>query len=73
MIVLLRFVSIVFFIIALVRIWRYLVKHKVALSGDKCRGAASLGIHTLIAIIFFWTQIFTLYQMYLSYHDKDYN
>ena len=72
-IVLLRLVSMTFFIIALVRIWLYLVKNNLALGNQKCRGASMLAVHSIVLMTFFCTQVFTLFQMYQCYTNKHNN
>ena len=70
-IVLLRLVSILFFMASLVFIWRYLVNNEVQLDGEgNTRSCVMLVIHIGLLMAFMWTQLFTLFRMYKSFKKE---
>ena len=70
-IVLLRLVSILFFMASLVFIWRYLVNNEVQLDGEgNTRSCVMLVIHIGLLMAFMWTQLFTLFRMYKAFKKE---
>ena len=62
-IILMRLISIGFFLTALVHIWRYMAKNEVSLSdeeGNKTRSCAMLVTHTFALLAFVGAQLYTL-------------
>ena len=76
-IILMRLVSIGFFLTALVLIWRYMVKNEVSFSddeeGNKTRSCAMLVTHTFALLAFVGAQLYTLLQMDLSFKSESDN
>ena len=61
-IVILRLVSIMFFLLALVFIWMYLRRNDMSLGGEgHSRSCGMLLIHVAVLIAFIWTQMFTFF------------